>query len=200
MKAKRLALGLWIGTIAYWPLQVLVARSWPEPYSIRDNLISDLGAVTCTEVCSPSHALMNATFIGVGGATAIGAAILGRQAAGSTARGGYVLVALSGLCTIAVGLLPLDRASTAHTISAQAHFGLQVAGMIALAVAYRHSRPGLATWSAAATVVSIVGGIAFVSEGYWGLGAGYSERIALDTLNVWTIGAAIGLARSTSVR
>ncbi|WP_188546334.1 DUF998 domain-containing protein [Rhodococcoides trifolii] len=197
MKHRRAALALWVATVAYWPLQVLVASSWSVPYSIRDNVISDLGAVTCEKACSPDHALMNATFVGVGAATALGAVILGRQAARSVTRWGYGLVAASGVATIVVGFIPLDTIPVAHALAAQIHFGLQVAGMIVLAIEYTGS---LFWWTTVCAAVSVVGGIAFVSPGHWGLGAGYSERLALDTLNVWTIGAALLLARAPAVR
>ncbi|MGU3433067.1 DUF998 domain-containing protein [Actinomycetes bacterium M1A6_2h] len=193
MKPRRAALSLWVATALYWPMQVIVAQSWSTPYRIKDNLISDLGAVTCDKVCSPDHALMNATFVGVGAATAVGAVVLGWQSARSVARWGYGLVAASGVATIVVGFIPLDTISAAHASAAQVHFGLQVAGMIALAVEYRAS---LRWWTIACTAVSVVGGIAFVAPGHWGIGAGYSERLALDTLNLWTIGAALLLALS----
>jgi hypothetical membrane protein len=193
MKPRRAALSLWVATALYWPLQVVVASSWTTPYRVRDNLISDLGAVTCAKACSPDHAVMNATFVGVGAATAVGALLLARESARTVARWGYGLVAASGVATIVVGFVPLDTVPVLHASAAQVHFGLQVAGMIALAVDYRGS---LRWWTVACTAVSVVGGITFVAPGHWGIGAGYSERLALDTLNAWTIGAAALLALS----
>lgn len=177
---------MWIATILYWPLQVLVSRSWTTPYSWRDDVISALGAATCTDYCSPDHVVMNATFVAVGGATAAGAALLVPRSRG-VERTGWVLVALSGIATCAVGFLPLDVAPVPHAVAAQVHFGLQIAGMLCVAgpLARRHRVAAGFTVAVAATAV--VGGVAFVTPGNWGLGAGVTERIALDTLNVWTI-------------
>lgn len=194
MRLRRTVAALWVSTVLYWPAQVLVARAWPTPYSWRDDVISALGAATCTEYCSPDHGVMNATFVAVGVLTAAGAALLVPQTTGRD-RTGWLLIAASGLATSAVGFLPLDVSSAAHNLAAQIHWTLQVAGMIVLAtgsVGRDRRALGLAV---ACTAAAVIGGAAFLTPGTWGLGAGLSERIALDSLNVWTIGMGVLLLR-----
>ncbi|MBY6682139.1 MULTISPECIES: DUF998 domain-containing protein [unclassified Rhodococcus (in: high G+C Gram-positive bacteria)] len=193
MTLRRSVASLWIATVLYWPMQVIVSRSWTTPYSWRDDVISALGAATCTDYCSPDHVVMNATFVAVGGATAAGAALLVRPSVG-IARTGWILVALSGLATCAVGFLPMDVAPVPHTVAAQVHFGLQLAGMLCVA---RSVGRVASRFTYACSAIAVVGGIAFLSPGKWGLGSGVTERLALDTLNVWTIGMGVLLlARS----
>lgn len=196
MSSRRIAAVLWIATTLYWPMQVVVSRSWSTPYSWRDDVISALGAATCTDYCSPDHALMNGTFVVVGALTAGGAALLMPSVTG-IARTGLALVAASGVATVAVGFLPLDVSPVPHAVAAQVHFGLQVAGMLALAGPLRRHHRGAYVFTLASVAVAAVGAVAFVTPGNWGLGAGVTERFALDTLNVWTIGmGALILGRS----
>ncbi|WP_083915555.1 DUF998 domain-containing protein [Demetria terragena] len=183
MTRRSVAALMWIVTIAYWPMQLVVARSWSTPYDWTEDVISALGATTCTEYCSPDHALMNATFIWVGILTTVGAILLAQNSFG-IARTGYVLIAASGIATSAVGFLPVDVASGPHTIAAQLHFGTHLVGMICLARALSGPRR---YFTVGCIAVAIVGAIAFVTPGGWGLGSGLTERIALDTMRVWTI-------------
>ncbi|MGB6181773.1 MAG: DUF998 domain-containing protein, partial [Rhodococcus sp. (in: high G+C Gram-positive bacteria)] len=160
MTLRRSVASLWIATVLYWPMQVLVAQSWTTPYSWRDDVISALGAATCTDYCSPDHVIMNATFVAVGGATAVGAALLVRPSTGIS-RTGWVLVALSGLATCAVGFLPLDVSPIPHTIAAQVHFGLQVAGMLCVAAPLARRHRAASRFTLACSALAVVGGIAF---------------------------------------
>ncbi|MGN7134987.1 DUF998 domain-containing protein [Rhodococcoides corynebacterioides] len=194
MRLRRTVAALWVATVLYWPARVLVARSWPTPYSWRDDVISALGSTTCTEYCSPDHAVMNATFVAVGALTAAGAAVLAPQAAGRD-RVGWVLVAVSGLATSAVGFLPMDVSPAAHNLAAQTHWALQVAGMIVLATGALGRDRRARALTVACTAAAVIGGAAFLTPGTWGLGAGLSERVALDSLNVWTIGMGVLLLR-----
>lgn len=194
MRLRRAVAALWVSTVLYWPAQVLVAKAWPTPYSWRDDVISALGAATCTEYCSPDHALMNATFVAVGALTAAGAAVLVPQTTGRD-RAGWLLIAASGLATSAVGFLPMDVSPAPHNLAAQIHWALQVAGMIVLATGSAGRDRRALALAVACTAAAVIGGAAFLTPGTWGLGAGLSERIALDSLNVWTIGMGVLLLR-----
>ncbi|SFA43923.1 Protein of unknown function [Rhodococcoides kroppenstedtii] len=194
MRLRRAVAALWVSTVLYWPAQVLVAKAWPTPYSWRDDVISALGAATCTEYCSPDHGVMNATFVAVGALTAAGAAVLVPQTTGRD-RTGWLLIAASGLATSAVGFLPMDVSSAAHNLAAKIHWALQVAGMIVLATGSAGRDRRALALAVACTAAAVIGGAAFLTPGTWGLGAGLSERIALDSLNVWTIGMGVLLLR-----
>lgn len=112
----RWALLLWCIQPLSILIEFVVAGFVQVPYSFVDNTISDLGAVTCTEipypaelvpVCSPAHALLNGGFIGLGAALVVGAAFLLR----SQPRSRLLTIALAlwlicGLSIIATGLVP----------------------------------------------------------------------------------------------
>jgi NAD(P)-dependent dehydrogenase (short-subunit alcohol dehydrogenase family) len=77
-----------LGTLQYFVCQIVVAAAWPTPYSLHNNFISDLGNTMCgpfavshgvpIEVCSPEHAVMNASFVTAGILTMAGAVLLRR--------------------------------------------------------------------------------------------------------------------------
>ena len=61
---------VWIGAIQFFVAQVVVQSRWTTRYSLSINYISDLGNTTCGVyaasgqfVCSPWHAVMNASFV-----------------------------------------------------------------------------------------------------------------------------------------
>lgn len=110
----------------YVIVELLVARASSAPYSLRDNTISDLAAVSCTQipypagpvpVCSPGHPWLNGAFIAFGLALVVGALLLPRAwrpgRLGSVAVGCWVA---SGLSSIATGLVPLDVDLELHTL------------------------------------------------------------------------------------
>ena len=75
-----------VGAVQYAAAQVVAAGAWTRPYSLKNNYISDLGNTACGMfhvphgtpyyVCSPSHAVMNASFIIFGVLTITGALLL----------------------------------------------------------------------------------------------------------------------------
>jgi len=64
----------WLSSAQFFIAQVWVALAWTTPFSLRLNFISDLGNTGCglygsethMYVCSPRHALMNASFVLLG--------------------------------------------------------------------------------------------------------------------------------------
>jgi len=90
---------LWVlAIVQYFLAQLVVAAAWSTPYSLQDNYISDLGNTDCgmfalphgqpTYVCSPSHGLMNLSFITLGVLAIAGAILLlvGLPATGESSR------------------------------------------------------------------------------------------------------------------
>ena len=67
-----------VGVVHYAVAQIVAAAAWTRPYSLKNNYISDLGNTACGMfhvphgtpyyVCSPSHGLMNVSFVVFGGA------------------------------------------------------------------------------------------------------------------------------------
>src|SRR5262245_10296100 len=65
---------IWILAVQFFIAQAVVQAAWTTPFSLTQNFISDLGNTTCAPypldsnsyVCSPWHALMNASFILLG--------------------------------------------------------------------------------------------------------------------------------------
>jgi hypothetical membrane protein len=108
---------LWISSIQFFLVQVVVASAWKPPYSWRLNAISDLGAIGCGPfddryVCSPFHGLMNISLILLGLTMAVGSALM--YQAFHTSRVGFSLMALAGVC-VWQGFLPETAIRTSHS-------------------------------------------------------------------------------------
>lgn len=150
----RSLLGAWsaISVLQYFLAEAIVISAWagPRPYSRRSNLISDLGALDCgiyrgRDVCSPLQGVMNASFVLQGSAMIIGAALVSTVVLGVAARRDVPatiihprvllltrwLIALSGLGTILVGIVPEDVNEPLHYTGAVLFF---VPGAIALVI------------------------------------------------------------------
>lgn len=83
-RATRIGSIAWISSLQFFLAQADVQSAWTTPFSLTRNYISDLGNTTCgmfpvgsaSYVCSPWHALMNASFITTGITVLFGAALL----------------------------------------------------------------------------------------------------------------------------
>lgn len=109
---------LWVAVLQFFIVMALVQRAWPVPYDPIRDTISDLGRVTCTPTaCSPLHGLMDASFVALGlcmGGGAI-AAELSSPLVSTLSRTAAGLIALAGLGTCGVGLVPNDTIVRLHT-------------------------------------------------------------------------------------
>jgi hypothetical membrane protein len=209
MSNKELAGWAWVLGIVLIPAQVVVALQWPELYSWRSNLISDLGSTMCgvadeasrveRYVCSPWYVLANAATIVNGLLLAIGAALLWfswpRPAAGRTAS---ALLILAGLMVVGVGLVPWDANADLHNLFALVQAPLQWVAMgLIVIVTWRSEFPRIVPWATlAGLVLSVAGFVLFIDAVGGGasadIGLGAVERLAFDTLVVWS--AVVGLA------
>ena len=198
----------WILCLLAFPMQFIAAAKWPQPYSWRSNLISDLGVLGCgvfdagtqveRYVCSPAHALANGATIANGLLLAIGAVLLWNawpnRRSGHTAM---VLFFLGGILVGFVGALPWDQYPDAHNSAAFLQAVVQWAGMFCLLGAVRGVPParGAAALTLFCLVVSVIGfGLFILALGTGStqlLGPGISERMAFDVLTLW--GAGMGL-------
>lgn len=205
--ALRWAAAAWLGTGIYFPLQVVVARAWPRPYSFIANTISDLGVTSCDVpstargvdalVCSPLHDAMNGGFVAFGVMTVAGAALMARalhrSRLNAVALGCIVVVGAGG---VVVGFAPSDVSPELHKAAAL----LRVPGVLAMAlvgVSLREPRPRLAALSFGAAATSLAGMAWFVSPASAGW-AGAAERLALDPFTIWAMAIGVGLAAQPS--
>ncbi len=109
---------MWVAAVQFFVVQAVVQRAWPVPYSPIADPISDLGRLTCTPTqCSPWHGLMNASFLVLGLCMAGGAIAAEASSPRVTAlsRTAAAILALAGLGTCGVGLVPNDTIVWLHT-------------------------------------------------------------------------------------
>ena len=93
---------LYVSSIQFFAVQILVAMRWNPPYSLARDTISDLGNTACGTfnarfVCSPLHGLMNASFIVLGVAMTAGSILISRQFAKSRAATVRIFSAWTGV-------------------------------------------------------------------------------------------------------
>jgi hypothetical membrane protein len=204
--SARLGAIAWIGSLQFFVAQVVVQSAWRTPFSLTGNYISDLGNTACgpfppgssNYVCSPWHAVMNASFILTGVTMLLGAALL-RDAVGPSRawRAGLVLIGSAGLGFVLVGLYPENANFPPHRFGAALHFVLGNLGQIVLGISIFGSRSWRG-WTACSIVSGCVGLLAtalFVSGRYAGLGIGGMERVAAYPLPLWTIATGVSLMR-----
>lgn len=209
------SLGAWcwaLGALTM-PAQVIAAARWPQPYSWTSNLISDLGVTACGSfdqgtrverwICSPAHLLANGSTVLNGALLAVGAVLLWsawpRRRTGHWAMG---LLATGGVLVMLVGFLPWDLNPEAHNLAALIQGPFQWAGMLLLALSLRGNSAGrwMPILTAVAVLVSLVGFVLFLGGIGGGrsaaLGVGTTERIAFDTLTLWSVAMGLGLLRA----
>lgn len=185
---------MWLVQPLYIACELVAAAAATAPYSLMDNTISDLGATTCTTiaypygdipVCSPLNLLVNGAFVGFGLLMALGAVLLrGWLPRGAAATTAVVLWVVTGLSSIATGLVPLDRDLELHVLVALPAFVTQFLALLVTAYVVRHRR-GPSRAALLAGVVSLVGLVAFLARtGSAELG-GLFERLALWPGYLW---------------
>jgi hypothetical membrane protein len=197
---------LWICCAQFFVVEAISARAWAPAYSYARNYISDLGAVHCAVfppgtamlVCSPLHALMNASFALQGALIAGGALLLlPILARDRLAAAGLALIALAGAGVFAVGLAPEDAHIVVHLLGAAANIVGGNVGMIAVGIGLRGA-PHLRTIAVAAIAAGLIGLIAgqlLVGRTDLGLGIGGIERVAIYPLPLWLAFAGASLVR-----
>lgn len=176
---QRLGAWLWLARPAYFLVEVVVAARVVGGYSFAELTVSDLGSVTCRDVCSPWHPLMNAAFIGFGVLMGLGAVLLhGRFGTDLRARVITALLVLAGVGSVAVGLVPVDTHPTLHALVALPVFVAQPVAVGLLGLATRDRHPATGTALVVTGSVLAVAAVVFVAADLTG-GAGAVERIAL---------------------
>jgi hypothetical membrane protein len=206
--AVRLGAVAWVLAAQFYVAQVVVASAWTMPFSVRTRVISDLGNTACGPypnpssiiVCSPWHAVMNASFIIVGITMAAGAVLARRFFnVGWRRNVAAALFVAAGVGVFMVGIYPENEHSGNHTIGAGINF---VGGNIAL-ILFGRAAPSapsrlLFMWfSIIAGIAGLAATVLFVSRYDLGLGIGGIERIAAYTTTTWQIVAGLIMLRRT---
>jgi len=188
----------WVLTVVYLVAQPIVAAAWAHPaYDFGANPISDLGNTTCgeyispqghtREICSPRHLVMNVAFAAGGVLTAAGALLTWRWWPGRTAsRAGLGCVAAAGAGGVLVGCAPENVNLPVHAAGAL----LQVPGAAGMVLAGIGSAgvTGRARWfSIVWGAIAVVACLLYLGGVHPVLGSGGMERVAFDTLTVWTV-------------
>ncbi len=185
----------WMVQPGYVLIELIVAAASTVPYSFGDQTISDLGAVTCTEivypagpvsVCSPLHPLLNGSFVVFGLLIAVGALFLHR----ALPRGRAILAATViwvavGVSTVATGLVPLDVDLGLHSLVALPSLVGAPIALAFLAVGLWASNRALAVGLASAAAVSLLGAVVFLATAAsreWG---GVWERLGFWPTYLW---------------
>ncbi|THD44171.1 MAG: DUF998 domain-containing protein [Bradyrhizobium sp.] len=203
MSKARVGGWLWVLCLQYFVAEAVAISGWPGPYSLSRDYISDLGAVGCgvaangsaaMPLCSPLHAVMNASLFLQGllivGGTAL---VWSRFPKGALWTVALLLVGGSGFGVSLVGLAPEDALPGPHFLGATENFLFCNAGMAVMGVAMLRERRGmplLGLVTFAAGIVGLLGvaclGVALVTpRAYLGLGAGGMERLVAYPFPLW---------------
>ncbi len=184
----------WISTLQFFIAQAVVQSAWNTPFRLTKNYISDLGNTACAPfppgsdsyVCSPWHALMNASFLATGVAVVLGAWLLRDAFRPSRLRlPGVALVALGGAGFVLVGLFPENVNFPPHRLGAALHFVGGNLGLLVLGFALLRTSRSLGAFSIVSGLVGLSATALFVSGHYVGAGIGGMERLAAYPLPLW---------------
>lgn len=190
--ARHQAVGplVWVFSIQYFVVQIVVASAWKQPpYSWRLNAISDLGATGCgtfdgRSMCSPWHALMNASLIVLGLSMAVGSALTHQQLRSS--RVGLWMMAAAGTGVILVGLVPLDTVYWLHIAGADLALLLGNLALITLGCVLRLGR-WFRWYSITSGAVALIALCLFLTHHRFFLELGGMERAAAYPQTIWLV-------------
>ncbi|HEX8390407.1 MAG TPA: DUF998 domain-containing protein [Candidatus Saccharimonadales bacterium] len=205
-KYQWLGSALWISSLQFFVVQLIVASAWTTPFYYGMHYISDLGNTTCGPfaglyVCSPLHWLMNLSFVVFGVTIALGAALLYktfRPNALSTI--GFGLLVLSGIGTVLVGLAPENVNSLVHYIGAVLGLLLGNIALLFIGVGLTQTPRYYRLYTIVTGVVCVAAFTLFANDihHFTGLGRGTVERIVSYPFTVWLIvsGVYFGFVRN----
>jgi hypothetical membrane protein len=197
---------LWAFCLQYFAAEAVSIQGWKGPYSLSANYISDLGAVRCgaqapgltdmtQTLCSPLHALMNASFLLQGLLIVGGAALVWRSfPAGKLWAIALLLIAAAGIGAFVVGLAPEDVSPKVHFLGAVENFLCCNVGMATMGVAMLCWRPAARAMGLIAFAAGALGLLGFgflATRLYLGLGAGGMERVTAYPFPLWLAGMGI---------
>jgi hypothetical membrane protein len=191
-RKSRIGLWLYISSVQYFLVQLLVALRWSPPYSLSRNTISDLGNTTCGMfngrlVCSPLHTVMNVSFIVLGVTMIVGSVLT--SSAHSTRRSnrvGFTFIGIGGFGVIFVGLFPENSVSAIHATASALPFVVGNVGVLTLGLSLKvPARVRFLTTFAG--VIALLALAIYASSHYFGLGEGGLERFVAYPQTLWLI-------------
>lgn len=204
------AVVLVVNAVQWVVAEAITAAAWTNPpYSYATNYISDLGVPDCgtrfqgRDICSPSHQLMNASFVAEGILFATAVVLLAALVKGRARRVVIALGVAHGVGMVLVGLFhgSGDGASSGLVIHvAGAAVGILCANTLAIIAGSLRSL-GLPP---AYRVFSVtVGALGLLSEAFVGLSAstaGVFERGGVYSWLLWSVvtGGLLLLSRRSS--
>ncbi|MFF3768133.1 DUF998 domain-containing protein [Streptomyces sp. NPDC001922] len=195
-----------VGTVQFFVVQLVVEAAWRTPYSWGSNNISDLGNVHCQVwdtsrpryVCSPLHSMMNMSFAVHGALLLAGIVLTGVcWGRGGVARAARILCGTGGAAFVVVGLVPADVDENLHVLAALFIMGVGNVGLLCAGFVRRDSLFGrLRPVSLLAGAVAVISAGLFFAQQDPGIGLGGMERVAVFTLDAWTLVMAVAIRRS----
>jgi hypothetical membrane protein len=183
---------MWMLSVQYFIIQIVVARDWAMGYSISHNTISDLGNTACMAyggrfVCSPLHSLMNASFIILGIFMALGAKFIYLEFKKTPASlAGFSFMSIAGIGTILVGTFPENTISDLHVLGAFLPFFIGNIGIVILGLVLNIPK-SLRIYSIFSGCFSLLALVFFFTHSYLGLGIGGMERLTAYPQTIWLI-------------
>ncbi|WP_433285326.1 DUF998 domain-containing protein [Pseudonocardia sp. CA-142604] len=192
-----------LAAVQFVVAHVAVAAAWNPAYSWSRNHIGDLANTQCglfsvpngepIYVCSPLHAVMNASFVLNGVLVIVGALLLWKHwPTGWLADTATVLWVMLGFGKILVGLAPENTNIGLHLVGCL-NVQLGALGILLLSMVLFRSDPVLsrigmvlAAIGLFGTVMGTIGEYAGTSL-YLGLGSGGMQRVASYPSLVWLI-------------
>ena len=197
---------LWAAVAQYFLMMVVVQAAWPRPYSITKNAISDLGAVNCgvfagRDVCSPWHALSNASWALAGLCIFSGAILLWRTLVRDVWSGvGLGLLTIAGVGEFVVGFHPEDTSAWHAPAAAVAIIGglaaITVLGLSLMRTTTHRSTGQLGVALGATGITAVAAWLVFEPRDLFGL----VERLAAYPILIWITLTGWSLLRSTRER
>ena len=183
---------IWILSIQYFVVQIIVALTFKASYSLRFNTISDLGNSVCGSysgryICAPQHILMNTSFILLGITMATGSLLIYQEFKKDRATlVGFSFMAIAGLGTLIVGLFPENTVSSFHILGASLPFLIGNVALVILGVSLVIPKL-LRYYTLFSGVLALIALIFFSTQHYLGLGIGGMERLVAYPQTIWLI-------------
>ncbi|QVQ51534.1 DUF998 domain-containing protein [Spiractinospora alimapuensis] len=200
----KLGATLWAAIPLYHALEFAVLRATGGSHDPLRQPISDLAVTICGPetyplstdyICSPWHMQMNWGFVVLGGLLAAGALSLRRVwPRRRSATVTTVALVVFGLSWAASGLFPADVAFTTHTLLSLPGMFAPTVALLALWVALRGKRRGMATWSLTAGITAVVTLVLMTTAILWGIPpGGLAQRLLYAVPHVALTGIGLGL-------
>ena len=182
-----------MGCLQFFVAEQVARLGWSGHYAMRENMISDLGAVRCARYCSHLHAVMNGSFFLQSLLIAAGALLLPRKTAGGwTGIPARAALLVAAFALWRVAMVPVDTDTGSHVASASLYFVASALAMVLWGVSQAfqyHSLRGSEGVTLVFAAIAIFGDWALVSGTgvRQALGAGTVERFAAYPFTVWLV-------------